>query len=256
MIAWLAAVTAAAAAVSAARPAAPGRVRSLGATATPTNGGDVLASLGHVARRRCDPLAGPAAPTDRSIGVALLVALVLLPLAPYVLAGLVGWLVLTPRLRRIRAQRRAAADVAASLPDVLDLLRLATDGGLPLTAALSAVARRTRGALPDAINAAHRQVDAGRGRADALLDALTPLGETSAALAHALADHLRYGAPLGPALDRLTIEARLARRHAAEQAARRVPVRLLLPLVLCVLPAFGLLTVVPLLAGSFRSLGG
>jgi hypothetical protein len=37
-------------------------------------------------------------------------------------------------------------------------------------------------------------------------------------------------------------------------AARRVPVRLLAPLVTCVLPAFALLTVVPLLAASLESL--
>ena len=37
-------------------------------------------------------------------------------------------------------------------------------------------------------------------------------------------------------------------------AARRLPVHLLFPLVLCTLPAFGLLTVAPLLAGGLRSL--
>ena len=41
----------------------------------------------------------------------------------------------------------------------------------------------------------------------------------------------------------------------AEEAARRVPVKLLFPLVLCVLPAFALLTVAPLLAGAHWSLG-
>ena len=45
---------------------------------------------------------------------------------------------------------------------------------------------------------------------------------------------------------RLAAEARLERRRAAEATARRVPVKLLFPLVLCTLPAFALLTVVPL----------
>ena len=60
----------------------------------------------------------------------------------------------------------------------------------------------------------------------------------------------RYGVPLGDGLDRVAREARLERRRRAEERARRVPVLLLFPLVLCVLPAFGLLTVVPLLVGS------
>ena len=52
----------------------------------------------------------------------------------------------------------------------------------------------------------------------------------------------------------LAREARLDRRRRAEARARRVPVLLLFPLVLCVLPAFGLLTVVPLLVGSLPDL--
>jgi tight adherence protein C len=52
----------------------------------------------------------------------------------------------------------------------------------------------------------------------------------------------------------LAAEVRAERRRRAEAAARRVPVKLLFPLVLCVLPAFGLLTVVPLLAGAATSL--
>ena len=64
----------------------------------------------------------------------------------------------------------------------------------------------------------------------------------------------RYGTPLLPALDRVAVDARARRRVAADEAARRVPVKLLFPLVLCILPAFALLTVVPLLAGALRSL--
>ena len=45
-----------------------------------------------------------------------------------------------------------------------------------------------------------------------------------------------------------------AGRHELEVAARRLPVLLLFPLVLCVLPAFVLLTVVPLLASSLHDL--
>ncbi len=88
---------------------------------------------------------------------------------------------------------------------------------------------------------------------DALVDALSPLGERALSLGHALADHLRYGVPLGPGLERMGSELRLDRRRRAEQDARRVPVRLLAPLVACVLPAFALLTVVPLLAASLRA---
>ena len=40
----------------------------------------------------------------------------------------------------------------------------------------------------------------------------------------------------------------------AEEAVRKVPVKLLFPLVTCTLPAFALLTVAPLVAGALRQL--
>jgi hypothetical protein len=49
-------------------------------------------------------------------------------------------------------------------------------------------------------------------------------------------------------------EVRADRRRRAEEAARKVPVKLLFPLVTCTLPAFGLLTVAPLVASAVRSL--
>ena len=95
----------------------------------------------------------------------------------------------------------------------------------------------------------------GRPRADALRRrARRPSGDRAHALAHVLGDHLRYGVPLLPGLERTGLELRLDRRRAAELEARRVPVRLLAPLVTCVLPAFALLTVVPLLAASLEAL--
>ncbi len=74
-------------------------------------------------------------------------------------------------------------------------------------------------------------------------------------LVDALAEHDRYGTPLGPSLARAAVEARARRRRHAEEAARRLPVTLLFPLVLTTLPAFFLLAIVPLLAGSLGSLG-
>ena len=64
----------------------------------------------------------------------------------------------------------------------------------------------------------------------------------------------RLGAPVGPVLARLAEEERTALRRRAEAHARRIPVRLLFPLVFLVLPAFVLLTVVPGLAAGLGRL--
>lgn len=161
---------------------------------------------------------------------------------------------LSPRLSHLRATRTRDRRVADALPDAVDLLLLSTSAGLTLPIAHPLVVQRVAPPLGDALRAAHEEAALGRPRADALIDALAPLGDRPLSVGYALADHLRYGAPIVPTLERLSAELRLDRRRRAEQAARRVPVRLLAPLIVCVLPAFALLTVVPLLAASLRQL--
>ena len=67
-----------------------------------------------------------------------------------------------------------------------------------------------------------------------------------------IATGARLGAAVDDALARLAAESRRDLRRRAEARARTVPVRLLFPLVFLVLPAFGLLTVVPAVAAGFR----
>jgi tight adherence protein C len=154
----------------------------------------------------------------------------------------------------VRRGRRRQRWIAEGLPDAVDLLLLCTEAGWSLPVAHPRVAPGVPGPVGAALRASHGAAERGQPRAEALIEALSPLGDRARALAHLLADHLRYGVALGPGLERVGLELRLDRRRRAELDARRVPVRLLGPLVACILPAFALLTVVPLLAASLRAL--
>ena len=105
-----------------------------------------------------------------------------------------------------------------------------------------------------------RRADTGQRFAEAVTALLEPpphgLGPIAQPLVDALALADRYGTPLPPILDRLADEARAQRRRNADAAARRLPIQLSFPLVGCTLPSFVLLTVVPLMAGTFSSLHG
>ncbi len=174
--------------------------------------------------------------------------------APPMLVPILGSGWITRRRQDLRARRSAARVVTKALPDAVDLLLLCTSAGQSLPLAHPLVAQRIAPPLGEALQLAACEAAAGRPRADALVAALTPLGDRATGLGHALADHLRYGAPLVTTLERWSIELRGDRRRQAEEAARRAPVRLLAPLIVCVLPAFALLTVVPLLVASLRAL--
>ncbi len=184
--------------------------------------------------------------------VTLPAALVLVGPGPLVVvAGAVAAGALVSR-RALAARRRQELEQA--LPELIDLLRIAAAAGHPVRAALDVVGPRAPPATRSILARLRRRADRGVPLADAIDAAGDELGELGPTLTDALVAALVSGAPLAPALDRVAEVARDRRRRSAEEAARRLPVSLLFPLVCCVLPAFGLLAVVPLLAASFDAL--
>jgi tight adherence protein C len=152
--------------------------------------------------------------------------------------------VLRPVWRR-RDERRRSAAFVADLPEVVDLLVLAVGAGLTVPLAVAAVATRARGPLAGELVRVLDENVRGRRLADALDDLPRRAGDGVRPLTAALVASERYGAPIVPGLERLAREVRRERRRRAEERARRVPVKLLFPLVSCTLPAFALLTVAP-----------
>lgn len=185
-----------------------------------------------------------------AVALGLVLALIAPALAPVPLAVMV----VLPRLDELRRRRRHVGAVIDQLPDLVDLLRLTTLAGLPVSAALGAISDRPGGVVGPAVARSVRLLDRGATTAQALAALGEACGSSARSLIDALADHDRYGTPLGPSLERVAVECRLRRRRRAEEAARRLPVMLLFPLILTTLPAFVLLTILPILVGSFSTL--
>ena len=170
-------------------------------------------------------------------------------LAP-VSSGVVGRVLAGARARH-RARRDGSA-LGAELPVTLDLLGVAVGAGCTPYLAVDMAARWAPPGMAARLSGVQDACALGATFADAL-DDIAARAPPLRPLADALLASDRLGAPVGPALARLAAEQRAELRRHAETHARRVPVRLLLPLVFVVLPAFGLLTVIPtLLAGLSR----
>jgi hypothetical protein len=163
-------------------------------------------------------------------------------------AGAVDRVLAGARARR-RARREDAA-LAAELPVTLDLLGVAVGAGCTPYLAVDMAVRWAPPAMAARLAGARAACALGATFAGAL-DDLAARSPPLAPLADALLASDRLGAPVGPALARLAAEQRSDLRRRAEAHARRVPVRLLFPLVFVVLPAFGLLTVIPTLLAGF-----
>jgi tight adherence protein C len=152
--------------------------------------------------------------------------------------------------RRSRCTRRIAHD----FPDALDLLVLSIRAGyLPAQAVVEIVPFLPRPLRPSFI-AVGDAMQGGDRFADALGQLRTNLGPIAQPLVDSLSAADRYGLPLAPVLERLSFEARQQRRRDTDATARELPVRLAMPLVLCTLPSFVLLAIVPLLLGALSSL--
>jgi pilus assembly protein TadC len=153
--------------------------------------------------------------------------------------------------RRRLADRKRTAAIEAQASVAIDLLAVAIGAGSTPVLAVEVAARWAPPLVAERFARVARSCAMGESFTDAVarLDApSTSLGRLGARLAEAAT----LGAPLLETLDRLAIESRAAFHRRAEARARTVPVRLLFPLVFLVLPAFGLITVVPAIDAGLR----
>lgn len=154
------------------------------------------------------------------------------------------------RLDSAEAKRRRR-ELVLQTPQALDLLAATLAAGMPLRVATAAVVRACPGAVADAFATVLRQLELGVGDAAAwrALSTHPQLGPAAADLARSV----ESGTTLGPALALHAEEARAQRAAAVEIAARQVGVRSVLPLMLCFIPAFLLLGIVPTVVSAVLS---
>jgi hypothetical protein len=144
------------------------------------------------------------------------------------------------------ARRRETAELERELPLAVDLLQVAVSAGATPYRAVELTTRWGPPAVGAHLSAALDATHLGGSLGDALERTAT-VAPALAPITTVVATSDRLGAPAGPALTRLARELRTELRRRAEARARTLPVKLLFPLVFLVLPAFGLLTVVPAL---------
>lgn len=157
-----------------------------------------------------------------------------------------------PQVLRRRHVRQRRAIVA--LPDLIELVVVGVRAGLTPAAAIGVAEQHAPLELRPAVAEVVLRLQRGSRLADALAALPEVVGPGAAPFADALAAADRYGLPIEPVLDRLASDARAERRRQGEQDARTLPVRLAFPLVVCTLPAFVLLAIVPALLGALSTL--
>ncbi len=128
--------------------------------------------------------------------------------------------------------------ILRELPDALDLLVISVESGLGFDAALAQVARNTTGPLAEEFFRVLQEMQLGTGRADAMraLGERTDVGDLRGFIT-AMVQADAFGIPIANVLRVQAKEMRLRRSQRAEEAAQKVPVKILFPLIFCILPA-------------------
>ena len=162
----------------------------------------------------------------------------------------VAWFSLHRR-RALRAERRAEEQARGELELLTHSMLIGLSGGLSPVAALALSRENLRSRLGGEVDLVLRR-SVQSGLTAALLDAAGAGGRLFRQIGAA---HLS-GAPLGLALTALAAEHRAEARARAVERARKLPVRMVIPLTLLMLPGLLILMVGPIVLPSLMRLLG
>jgi tight adherence protein C len=145
--------------------------------------------------------------------------------------------------------------IRRELPDSMDLLTISVEAGLPFDAALSQVARNTRGPLADELFRVLQEMQIGLSRIDALraVAERTNVAELRGFVT-AMVQADTFGIPVASVLRVQATDLRVKRSQRAEELAQKVPVKILFPLIFCILPALFIVVMGPAAISAYHNL--
>jgi tight adherence protein C len=169
------------------------------------------------------------------------------------LSGPVGGFV-APDLWLARLARRRLDSAVRELPDMLDLLRVTIEAGMPPARAIGVVGSEFRGTLAGEWKRVAAEIELGIARDEAFagLYARLPADELGS-LVESLMRTSRYGVPLGRTLELQARSARESRRLQVRERAARAGPKIQLVVALLLVPAVLLVVAAGLLVELGRS---
>lgn len=142
--------------------------------------------------------------------------------------------------------------IRITLPDLLDMLTISVEAGLGFDQSIAKIVRSTSGPLAEELARALQEMQAGTDRSDALrhLAHRTDVPQLTSFIT-AIVQAEQLGIPIAKVLRTQSAEMRLTRRQRAEEQAQKTPVKIVFPLILCILPA----TLIVILGPAVVSIG-
>jgi tight adherence protein C len=179
----------------------------------------------------------------------------LLMLAVGAAAGAFGFFIPDILVRNVGEKRQI--ELRKGLPDALDMMVVCVESGLGFDAAVARVALNLEGPISTEFARVLQEMQFGKSRTEALrgLVERTDVSEIRTFVS-ALIQSTELGISIGVVLRELAKEMRIKRRQRAEEQAQKVPVKILLPLITCLLPAMFVVILGPAMINIFHTLAG
>ena len=161
-----------------------------------------------------------------------------------VIAPVIGYLGPDTVLARKARARQLA--ISNQLPDTLDQLTICVEAGLGFDAALARTARTGHGPLAQEFARLLQDLRVGVPRVEALNSMLerTDVPELRQ-FVHVIIQAESYGVPISKVLRTQATEQREKRRFRAEERAMKLPVKVIFPMVFCILPTLFIVVLAP-----------
>jgi len=156
---------------------------------------------------------------------------------PWLFVGLIMVGLLMPSWLLKASERKRKEEILKSLPDILDLLSVSVEAGLGFDGALLKVTEKYKGPLTDEFGKALQELNMGKMRREALRDMAkrVDVDDVTNFLSSIIqADQL--GVSITNVLRLQSKQVRANRRMRAEEKSQKAPIKILLPLLLCIFP--------------------
>lgn len=156
-----------------------------------------------------------------------------------------------PDLLVYNAALHRTEEVLLTLPDALDLLDLCVESGLSLQAGLGRVSQHQTGPVADEFGRVLHEMQLGVSRADAF-DAMArrTRQEDLQRFVSAILQADKLGIPIANVLKEQARDMRSRRQSRAREQAQKVPVKILAPLMLCLMPGLFIIILGPAIISS------
>lgn len=168
--------------------------------------------------------------------------------------GALGWVGPTFWLKRRAAGRLQKID--HEMPELVDLLVTAVEGGLGFGGSLQVAVRSLEGPLGEELRLTLHEQSMGLSAAESLRNMLARIDTLSVrAFVQAIVQGEQLGVSVGKILRDLAKEMRSRRRQAAEERAHKAGTKIIFPVALCIFPAIFVVAMGPMVIYLSRTIG-